>query len=1015
MLHNDRVRDSASTPGPTNDSGPRGGDGETVRMPASETIEPAFGVGAMVSRYVTLEELGHGGMGRVVRAYDPKLQREVALKEVRSDALDAAAAQRLVAEARAMAKLSHPNVVAVYDVELVSPTQVVLVMEYVPGSTLKDWLERRQRSWPEVIRLFAAAGRGLAAAHEAGLLHRDFKPANVLVADLDSGNSTTGADRWIVKVTDFGVAKAAAIRAPLEDAASSERSVDELTKVGSVMGTPRYMAPEQHRGRELTAAADQYAFCLALWEGLFGESPFGDTWTVEAKQAGPRPRRAGEMPRPILDALARGLAPRPGDRWPSMADLIVALERGPARRRFRVLATAGTLVASGLGFFGYQWWTLQRAQRCSGAQQQISEVWREDTRAQIQAAFAAIAKPYADQALAQAEEQLDDYAQAWAKMHTDACTATTIRAEQSPQLLDLRMACLHRAAVELRSVIAVLADADAKVVQKSHELTSGLPPLARCADTDALAAEVEPPDDAEAERVEAARVRLAEADARNKAGRFSAANEALEEARELLHGVRYVPVQAEMALTEGHVKERLGDYTAAEAALTNAIRLTAKLRQSTIMREASLRLLVVLGERQKRIDEALRLLPLTEGLSEGDPRAEARLRSSLAIVLSAQARYAEAEASTRAAIALLEAEFGPRSSEVAGLHANLATTLYYQGDAAGAAAEYKVALAVLETTLGPHHPFVAGTRGNLASALFAQGNYALAEAEHRRAVAVIEAALGPDHPHTATSRDNLGLALAAQGEYAEAEAEHRAALVIREAALRTDHPDLAQSRDNLAGALFAQGMLAEAEAEHRKALASLEASLGADHPSTAASRNNLARVLSARGNYIEAEAHHRKAIAAQENSLGADHPDVALARDNLGLALSAQGKLEAAEVEHRRALAAIEATQGSDHPDTAALRTSLAQVLLKLVRPAEALPLAELAWSRQQRDDTVPPLQRAHTGFVLAQALWQAAAAPNDRARARILAESALRAYVAAGDAHRDDAERVKAWIASPS
>ena len=195
-------------------------------------------------RYVPIGELGRGGMGVVERAYDPTLQREVALKVLRTDSMGEEHERRMVREARAMAQLSHPNVVAVYDVELDSSMGVLMVMEYVPGGTLRQWLRDEERSWSSIVDAFVQAGRGLVAAHGKGILHRDFKPSNVLVAS-----------DGIFKVTDFGLAKFAFVPEARMLTRSGELapSHGELTHGDAIMGTPRYMAPEQHRSQSLDA------------------------------------------------------------------------------------------------------------------------------------------------------------------------------------------------------------------------------------------------------------------------------------------------------------------------------------------------------------------------------------------------------------------------------------------------------------------------------------------------------------------------------------------------------------------------------------------------------------------------------------------------------------------------------------------------------------------------------------------------------------------------------------------
>jgi len=186
------------------------GTGETLGALEAGAAPAAVLVGATIGRYVVLEEVGRGGMGRVLRAYDPKLQREVALKQVRSDACDDQALPRLVAEARAMAKLSHPHVVSVFDVETLPSGELVLVMEHVSGQTLKAWIEQGDHTWRDVVDKLRQAGQGLLAAHTAGVLHRDFKPANALVTP-----------EGTVKVMDFGLAKPSTVAIASRDTPGS--------------------------------------------------------------------------------------------------------------------------------------------------------------------------------------------------------------------------------------------------------------------------------------------------------------------------------------------------------------------------------------------------------------------------------------------------------------------------------------------------------------------------------------------------------------------------------------------------------------------------------------------------------------------------------------------------------------------------------------------------------------------------------------------------------------------------
>ena len=317
---------------------------------AGEGEDPSFGgapalldTGARVGRYVVLSVVGRGGMGVVYAAYDPELDRKVALKLLRPGVgssgrtLDHHA--RLLREAQALARVSHPNVVVVHDVGSVDD-EVFVAMEFVEGESLDRW-RARGRSWREVLDVFIKAGRGLAAAHAAGLVHRDFKPTNVLVGD--DGR---------VRVLDFGLARPAArlpseAEAPIGQVATgdlelsgdvsklptlaSQRGDGSLTETGAMLGTPLYMAPELYDGKPADAASDQFAFCASLWEGLYGRRPFGAETLlghVDAVRSGAiiDPPADSPVPSELHRILRRGLDPEPGRRFGGMHALLAELE-----------------------------------------------------------------------------------------------------------------------------------------------------------------------------------------------------------------------------------------------------------------------------------------------------------------------------------------------------------------------------------------------------------------------------------------------------------------------------------------------------------------------------------------------------------------------------------------------------------------------------------------------------------------------------------------------------------------
>ncbi len=285
-----------------------------------------------IGRFVVLRELGRGGMGVVYAAYDEELSRKVAVKLLRkSDPSDQQGRARIQREAQAMARVAHPNVVSVYEVGELDG-QVFIGMEFVEGTTLGEWQRQPGLSWETILLAYLAAGQGLLAAHQAGLVHRDFKPDNVLVG-------TDGR----VRVADFGLARvdvgAGEGAVPIAVAAiEGGAPAAGLTVAGAILGTPGYMSPEQHRGLPADEKSDQFSFCVALYEALYGVLPFAGTTldelsaSVSAGAVRPIPA-SSPVPPPVAATLLRGLSLSPADRYRSMAELVDALSIDPRRDR----------------------------------------------------------------------------------------------------------------------------------------------------------------------------------------------------------------------------------------------------------------------------------------------------------------------------------------------------------------------------------------------------------------------------------------------------------------------------------------------------------------------------------------------------------------------------------------------------------------------------------------------------------------------------------------------------------
>lgn len=927
--------------------------------------EPSVIPGRRIGRFAVLELLGRGGMASVVAAYDEQLDRRVAVKVVLPSRVhDKDDQRRLWREAQALARLSHPNVVTVHDVGR-HEGGVFVAMEFIRGRNLSAW-QRTEPSWKVVLHAYIQAGRGLAAAHKAEIVHRDFKPHNVMRTD-------DGA----VKVLDFGLACGTLHSTTDVDGLVSYSSTFDavLTQPGSVMGTPPYMAPEQHDAETVDARSDQYGFCIALWEGLTGTRPFSgnnidDLLRAKLGGAPPWPKGAPPVPRPVIEALRRGLSPDAEARWPSMDQLLLELQvhDKPRRRRLWTILSGGTLLAVG----GAMTHLLAEPTEppCTDARAKLSGIWDDTRSEQVHSAVLDVPLPFVPNAWERAEVRLDQYANAWVDMHTEACEATAVRSEQSPHMLDLRMACLNHAALSLEAAVETLSHADRVVVRKLGALVGTLPPLSRCADTKALLATTEPPLADEAEAVIVAKRWLARAKAEYAAGRPRRAQSEVERARRQLANVDYPPVHVELALVSGDVLTGLGEFERANEAFDRALELAIRERLTDEVGIAALGLVNLLALHEERLDEGLRYWPLVRGSAATNPAEHLSTRIVLSDVLLRRGKYEEAENELRAAIAAEHQSGEGNENDLLKARNHLGTALRMQGKYEEAEDQLRSVLLEETAALGPEHPTVAATRDKLGNVLHRRGKYEEAAREHQLALTLFEEALGSDHPNVANARNNLGNALATMGRLDEAEVEFRAAVALRLAAFGPDNPTVARTRCGLGNVLQARGELEEAEAQNRACIAGLTEGLGPDHVHVARARSNLGTVLQQLGRVSEAESEYRAAIAVKLATLGPEHPVIAETRTNLGVALATQGKYEEAEREYRAALEVQSNALGLDHPQMVDARSSLAQLfsMQGKYEEAEAEHRAILASTRKTQGDRHPnvAIARHDLGVALA-------------------------------------------------
>lgn len=738
---------------------------EAVDEPAREATAPLT-VGARLGRHVVLEWLGQGGMGVVYTAFDPELDRRVAIKVLHPEPGDgegsASTKDALLREAQALARVSHPNVVTVYDVGA-HEGRVFVSMEYVRGETLADWLRREPRPWRATLARFLDAARGLAAAHEAGLVHRDFKPANVLVG-LDGR----------VRVTDFGLACLA-----ITDAA-----VPSSPGARSWKGTPAYMSPEQRGGERVDARSDQYSFCVALHEALQGELPARSA--IGAARAG--------VPARVSVAIARGLSTDPAARFPTMDALIAALASERARSRWSI-AVALVAVFGVLGVGAWARVETAASRPCAGAERKLVGVWDDDRRRAVSAAFGATKTPYSDDAWREVKRVVDAYAARWVTTHEQACEATRVRGEQSEDLLDLRIGCLDGEARELGALTESFTSANAKTVELAVQAVHRLPALEACADAAALRARVRPPSDP-AVRDEARRVRaiLVRAVALDRGGRAAAAGDAAAPLLDAAKATLDRSLEAEVDLALGNIRRALGDLSGSDAALHDAVEAAESAGDDRVKAGALVQLTTNLAWEESKYDEAARTGGLAAAVLTRLP-AEVELRAALEISLSAidegKGRYLEAFARTERARELSERAFGPRDYLVAQALKAGARHLGSLGQDEKALASQQRALAIFERALGAHHPEVAIVLRNIGIAELALHRFEDARRDVGRARDIWREVYGETHPRLPGFGAVIAESLLWENRPQEAKIEADRALALAEE-LHSQEGDLLQ-------------------------------------------------------------------------------------------------------------------------------------------------------------------------------------------------------------------------------
>ncbi len=923
--------------------------------------------GTLIGRYVVLASLGAGGGGEVFAAYDPQLDRKVAVKRLRSSG----DTELLLREARMLAKLRHPDVVTVYDVGVGDNDEAYLAMELVEGKDLGRWLEEHAAaSGPDKLGMLRAAALGLHAAHEAGVVHGDVKPANILVGD--DGR---------VLVGDFGVA----------------RLVTAQEGRDRVVGTPLYMAPEQHAGRAAEVRSDVFAFAATAWKTLTGTHPFSNlsgtevtpasgtsavvfanatvsgsgaaslVAITEAKRQGP-PALPDPLPnvpgaRELFEVLRAGLQPDADARPETMVRFIEVMTPKARSRWWVPVVALGTVGgAAALVFAGPREDT-----RCVGSSERLRDVWTSARADGLQTHWEGMGSPWQAQA-AELRHTLDDYAQRWVAAHHANCEATSILAEQSQTDADLRSRCLLDARAALDASASLLEDADVEVARRADALAGALPNLDRCADVRQIEAQTRIPDDPELRAdVDAIRDALPAARAKVWAAQFPEAHAAIGPLVEEARALGYAPLSVELAPAWADALDRTGDTQAAYGVWEACVRQGLELGLHTHAFDCASRMAEALAQRDSRLEAADAWASVAQGLAERpDVRESAiedimRVRSNLAYETTDYARALEIDE------ALVQRRI---------------------------------------ENLGPNHRQVGVALVSLGNSQHKAGDLKAAEATLIRARELLEGSFGPDHPVTATAVMGLGTVLESRGAHEEALALMREAQLTLVGALGPEHAEVSLLYTNIAVNLTALGQFEEALAEHRKGLAIVEGRNGPGHVEAGRIKMNMGVVELRQQDYERARETLREALDILEDKLPELHEHRISCKMNLALAIASLGDIAEARPLLEEVLEARLATMSRTHPAIAGIRGNLGQMLLELGEAAEAKIQFEAALKIRAAHASRPKDRAFET-----LGLGRAEHALGNEAKGIALAQEAIALWKDAGpgyDSYRAEAE---AWL----
>lgn len=834
-----------------------------------------------VGRYEIRGRLGTGGLGVVYDAYDPRLNRRIALKLLTVEGTTGVSVDkeqaRLLREAQALARLSHPNVVGIYDAGI-EQDQVYIAMERVEGVDLSSWLED-PHPIAEILNVFADAGRGLAAAHASGVVHRDFKPGNVIV----------GSDGR-ARVLDFGIARVGSVYDVPPDRLPTGNDADFSQDVtyAAIVGTPIYMAPEQHTMSPVDRRADIYAFCVALWQALYGVRPFSAPTTDalrDVKLAGPpRPPKeapGGPVPSAVAELLQRGLQPLPERRPASMEDVLRALQ---PRRSVRRWIAGGAVTAAAVALAGVVIGRTTAVETdCNHVDVALAGIWDDDVKARAREAFSRTTLPYADAAWQRTSAMLDAYAQRWIALERRTCEEKA--AGLPPQRTVDRRLCLDRRLTSFAELTRLMSAADAKVVENSMDAVTRLGSVSDCETPPSFDGPTEAERRRQAEQFD---VPLARAEALTRAGKLDEAERltrgALEHAIAMIHPAD----QARALRLLGRIEAERGNGDGAYELLHDALTLAEREADQQTAVRALIDLVHVVGRLQSRHEEALRFAELADAKIE-QLGGRTELRYQLALSRGAVAGEAGMLKESKAAfevamkIARRSETIPAETRDYWRLRAGNALAVGHLrlGSYDEAAAAFEELIADTEAQLGSQHPTLAAALYNLAITRTTLGDHGECRRLGQRALAIQEALYGANSANVARTLDLLATCELELGEVEASLAYSERSLAIARELHGSDNVITQRARLNMARALAAAGEIDRAANEAEACLEAMARVLGDDHVDLSYAHLLLADIEEVRGNRAHQLDALETALKIREATLGADHPRTKSVRERL--------------------------------------------------------------------------------------------------------------------------------------